>query len=663
MIPMLLGSLVVALVVTALSSALLLALFPRFRSGERKEGHFRPDQSTGSYRVELRQGTDGQQKVKSIRPASATELPIVGGVAMLIGVTAATIGVAFWLGFNDMQWELLIILVGATLGFGAVGFVDDWCKVHRGVGITELQKFAGVLFFALAAAVALNRLIVFPHLSARLAYPPYRDIPWLGNVLVHTQYAWIIFFILMTATVATTTSLAVDFADGMDGLGGGLLVSAALSFAAILLGQENDELWPAAICALAIAGAAMGFLPFNWPSSWKAKSPAFGSRRARIIMGDTGSLSLGGLLALVAVISRNEFVLIFIGGVFVLEGLSALISARILVRFYRRFLVLERFNSGRGFAHTEFPLPFLATPMHHHFDLLNWDRKRLVYGAWLLGAGLGVLGFASMSGTFTWERYLARFAALLLIVFIWQTGAWSRSFFIGLARQPGAPEQEPARLALYYGFPFKLFGRKLNGRIDITEVTNEALASPAERLLLWQRMPVFDARAILGYICYRAGSLEDARRVWARLPTLNLKYRPEIAEMLADVRLTLAVESDAALDDGDDGGEAGAPSDPDASPGEPSDPFLADPNKTLATAMPLLRDGPGAQTNPRGVSAYGPLQTVALDGSSPSQPSADDATDSALWSATAWSAARSGAHPIPDSSDASGTPSDPRGDE
>ena len=87
---------------------------------------------------------------------------------------------------------------------------------------------------SLAAAIALNRLIVppyFAHLTARLAYPPYSDMPVLGGILVHAHFAWIVFFLLLTVAVCGTTSLAVDFADGMDGLCGGLAVSAALSFA------------------------------------------------------------------------------------------------------------------------------------------------------------------------------------------------------------------------------------------------------------------------------------------------------------------------------------------------------------------------------------------------------------------------------------------------
>ncbi len=435
----------------------------------------------------------------------------------------------------------------AAVGYGAVGFVDDWRKVHLDAGLTEIQKAAGVLLVSLGAAVALNRYIVTGPLSARFAYPPYSDFPLLGTLLKDAHFAWIIFFLLMTATVASATSLAVDFSDGLDGLAGGLLLSAALSFAAILLGEGAPDLWAPAIVVLAIAGAAAGYLPFNWPSSWKARGAGRGRRRAALIMGDSGSLAMGGILALVAVIARLEFVLLFIGGVFVLEGVSALVSARILVRFFRRFLYMERFGASRGFAHTELPLPFLATPMHHHYDLLGWDRKRLVYGAWLLGAGLGLLGVASVIGTFTWERYLARFAALLVIIMVWQIGPWTRSYFIGLTRATKAAP-DARHLALYYGYPFRLFGRPLSSQVDITSVTPEALDTPAEKLTLWQRISGFDARSILGYYCYRTGDFDDALRIWAKIPRANLAKRPEIAEMLAEVRHAIALRATDALD-------------------------------------------------------------------------------------------------------------------
>ncbi len=628
-IVMLLVALVVALGVSAVACLLALLLFPWFRSGERKEGHFRADQSSGSIKVDTRKGLS---KLRATR-ANSNELPLVGGPAMILAILVAGVGAGYFLQLEQPQWELLITLLLATVCYGIIGFLDDWRKVQRGEGISEIQKGAGVLFVSLAAAVALNRLVVSPRLSARLAYPPYVDIPLLGHVLKDVHFAWIIFFLVMTALIVSGTSLAVDFSDGMDGLGGGLLLSSALSFAAILLGEGGKDLWPGAIAVLALAGAAAGFLPFNWPSSWKARNMGWGPRRAKIIMGDSGSLALGGLLALVAVISRLEFVLIFIGGVFVLEGLSALISARILVRFFRRFLRLERYNSsGRGFPHTEFPLPFLATPMHHHFDLLGWDRKRLVYGAWLLSAGLGLLSVASVIGTFTWERYLARFAAFLVLVFVWQSGPWTRSFFIGLSKVSSTSPTAPRFLTLYYGFPFKLFGRPLFARVDSTDVQERELETAAERLSLWQRMSVFDARSVLGYYCYRAGALEDAQRIWGRIPKGNLEWRPEIAELLAEVRHTLALQADNA-----DGALVKATSSARNTFGRG---FIShDPNATVSVQM-LLR--PPDATNTNDDSPH-PFAYEANDASS-SNETADRAeaqnaqTGAPLWRAPVWAA-------------------------
>ncbi len=584
---MLLGAVAIAFGATAVACLIGLALFPWFRSGERKQGHFRADQSTGGFRVDASKGL----KKLTARSASSNELPLVGGVAIVIGIVAAATAAGLLAQLSLAQWTLLGVLLLAVVGYGLVGFVDDWMKVHRGVGISEAQKAAGVLVVSLAAGVAINRLVLPQPLSARLAYPPYKDIPGLGHLLVDAHFAWIAFFVLMTAVVASVTALAVDFADGMDGLCGGLMIPAALSFAAILLSDPGYKpLLPAAIAALAIAGASAGYLPFNWPSSWKARNLGWGKRRAKIIMGDTGSLAMGGLLALVAVVARLEFVLLFIGGVFVLEGLSALISARILVKFFRKFLFLERFGTSRGFAHTEFPLPFLATPMHHHYDLLNWDRKRLVYGAWALGAGLGLLGIASTIGQFTWERYLARFVAFLVIVAVWQAGPWTKSFFIGLSRPKGAPRESPRHLALYYGLPYRLFGHNLYRRIDTTDVTEHALESPADRLTLWQRMSVFDARALLGYYCYRADAFEDAQRVWSKLQPLNLEYRPEIRDMLVEVKHTLALAADETVN---------------LSPAPESGPLAQgggrpyDPGRTTSTQMPIppdLRSSRGGST-------------------------------------------------------------------
>ena len=542
MILLLLSAFGAALIVSALACLVALQLFPWFRSGERKTGDFRPDQSgggSGSQQIEIASG----QARRSQARLSSSELPLVGGAAMVLAVVAACAVAGFLLNFSLSAWELLGVLMAAFLGFALVGFIDDARKVYKGSGISELQKFIGVFLVAAAAAAGLNRLLTSPALSARLAYSPYKDLPFLGSVLVNVHYTWLAFFLILTVGVTTTTALAVDFSDGVDGLAGGLLLSASLSYAVILLDEGASVLWPLTIGLLAIAGATLGYLPFNWPSSWRGGANANGKRRAKLIMGDTGSLALGGVLALIAIVSRLELLLILIGGAFVLEGISALMQGRILVRIFRQFLFVERFDSAKGFPHTEFPLPFLATPMHHHYELLGWDRRRLVYGAWLLGAGLGVLGIASVMGPFTWERYLARFAGFLLLLLVWQVGPWTHTFFVGLTpTKKGAPDA-PRFLALYYGAPFKLFGWPLYARIDVTHATRDAFATTAERLSLWQLMNVFDARSLLGYYAYQADQLEDAIRIWGRIPKTNLRMRPEISQLLTESRHRLALET------------------------------------------------------------------------------------------------------------------------
>lgn len=634
MVFMLGAAFVLALVVSVVACALGLGLFPWFRSGERKEDAYRAGQSTGGYTIERRR----RGKRHTLR-VSTSELPLVGGPAMLLAVLVAGGVLGVRLGMNYDQWVLLGILLVAMLGYGLVGFVDDALKYRRGSGISELQKFAGVGAVSLGAAVALNRLIVSGRLSARFAYPPYSDVPALGSLLQHVHFAWIVFFLLMTATVATSTSLSSDFSDGIDGLCGGLLLSASLAFAVILFNDGQADVYPLILVSLGVAGAALGYLPFNWPSSWKPRGQGHGKRRARLIMGDTGSLALGGVLALVAVMSRLELLLIIIGGVFLLEGVSALISARILVRFFRRFLVVERFKSSRGFSHSEFPLPFLGTPMHHHFDLLNWDRKRLVYGAWLLGALLGLLGVASVIGQFTWQRYLARLVGLGVVVSVWQLGPRTRSFFIGLTNGRSPKSQQAGHLALCYGYPFKLFGRRLFGYIDMTKIAPDALATPGEQLSLWQRMSVFDARALLGYYCYRAGDDADAYRIWDRIPDANLKLRPEIAELLAEVRHRLALDQEDELGDeataerpklAMDGAVSAATDDPARGQWR-----MAAPPSPASTAP--------ASTLPAGAAPG--LQPT--DAGAPQPPDAPDAPENGtpLWTPGTWSVASSGIFP------------------
>ncbi len=517
-------------------------LFPTFRSGEHKPGMHRHDLPVGG------------REVKTI------ELPLVGGPAFTLAMVCVGLVAGYLLNFKQDQWTLLFIGLGATVGFMLVGFIDDWNKVFSKEGISERAKFSGV--FLVSAAAALLYFFLLP--GGRESYSPYKDLPLLGNLLCgahpiinpqnidapcpvipgHIQYfGWMIFFILLTGSIGSITSLSVDFSDGLDGLAGGLVFSAALAFGIIVTGIINPEHSGGIVLevmSLLCAAAVLGYLPWNWPSSWAARRKGTAKRRSSIIMGDSGALALGGILAMIAVFSRQESSLYLIGGAFVLEGLSALVQSRMLTRFFRHRMKVLRFaNTSTFVPHTEFPLPFLATPLHCHFDLLGWDRRRLVYGAWALGACFALLGVMAGLAPISWERYLGRILALILAWGIWSSGSWSKRYFVG--KHP-AERTRRRRLALYYGYPYRIMGMNLYHLVEIIEASEDVIETPAEELALWQRMNIFDARSMLGLYCYRAGYYPAALAQWTRIPEKNRALRPEIARLLAEVDTRIALE-------------------------------------------------------------------------------------------------------------------------
>jgi UDP-N-acetylmuramyl pentapeptide phosphotransferase/UDP-N-acetylglucosamine-1-phosphate transferase len=513
-------------VASMLLCGIAMKLFPKFRSGEYKPGPHRSDLPAGG------------REIKTI------ELPLVGGPAFTLALLATGITAGYLLDFNVDQWKLLLIGLGTTAGYMIIGFVDDWHKVYSKEGIRERSKFISVMAISMGAAFLYFWLVP----SGRQPSTLYAQLPIIGSlvnliIVNHIDYAWLLFLMLMTGVIGTMTSLSVDFSDGLDGLAGGLVFSAALAFGIIVTGIINgphSEGLVVELLSLLCAGSVLGFLPWNWPSSWAARRGS-AKRRAKIYMGDSGALALGGLLAMVAIFARQEILLLMVGAAFVLEGLSALISARILTPFFRKRLQMLRFANMRDtyIPHTEFPRPFLATPLHHHFDLLGWDRRRLVYGAWALGACFGILGVMIGIAPFTWQRYLARIAVLIVAWIIWSSGSWTRRYFIG--KHP-AERTRRRRLALFYGFPYSIMGIKLCHLVEIIEASEDVIETPAEEAVLWQRITIYDARGLLGLFCYRAGYYPAALAQWTRIPEGNRALRPEIARLLAEVDNRLALE-------------------------------------------------------------------------------------------------------------------------
>ncbi len=541
---------------TALSVLLCYAaktLFPRFRSGEFKPGLHRADLQPGFHRSDL---PASGREIKTI------ELPLVGGPALILAMVFTGLAAGFFLKFTHDQWTLLLIGLGMTFGYAIVGFVDDWFKVFSKEGLSERAKFAGLIIVSVVAA-----LFYFFLLNAgKQPYTPFTDLPIIGPLLcpgpnnlhpnqpplpycikpVHfgqlAYFVWLLLIMMITSVIGSFTALSVDFSDGLDGLAGGLVFSSAIAFGIIITGNiAKPEGVVLELMSLLCAASTLGYLPWNWPSSWAARRGT-AKRRAKIYMGDSGALGLGAILAMIAIFSREESLLPMIGAAFVLEGLSALLQSRVLTRrVFRHHLQMLRFASSnhKGIPHTEFPLPFLATPLHHHFDLIGWDRRRLVYGAWALGACFAILGVMVGLAPETWERYLGRILVLILAWLLWSSGSWTRRYFVG--KHP-AERSRRRRLALYYGYPYRLLGLNLYHRVEIIEASEDVIETPAEELALWQRMNIFDARAMLGLYCYRAGYFPAALVQWTRIPESNRAFRPEIARLLAEVENRIALE-------------------------------------------------------------------------------------------------------------------------
>ena len=291
--------------------------------------------------------------------------PTMGGLMFLAGITVSTL---LWADLSNVYiWASLLV----TLGFGFLGFMDDYAKVTK-------QSSAGVsgrmrlVIEAVLAMLAVYLMVRFgqpspenAHLSTSLAFPIFKralvDLSW--------------FYLAFGAFVIVGASNAVNFTDGLDGLATVPVMIAAATFGLIaylvgnfvFAGYLELHFVPgvgemAVFCA-AIVGSGLGFLWYNAPP-------------ARIFMGDCGALSLGGALGAVAVATKHEIVLAIVGGLFVVETVSVIIQ----VLWFKR--------TGRRV--------FLMAPIHHHFERLGWSEPTVVIRFWVVAIMLAMLGLATL---------------------------------------------------------------------------------------------------------------------------------------------------------------------------------------------------------------------------------------------------------------------------
>jgi phospho-N-acetylmuramoyl-pentapeptide-transferase len=285
--------------------------------------------------AKLRQFQIGQQ-IREEGPRSHESkrgTPTMGGVLVLLSVVISTL---LW---SDLSVAYVWIAVGATLAFGAIGFWDDFLKVKRrhNLGLTGRQKLALQFLAAFGFGLALRYLTTY---STQLSVPFFKTF--------EPEITWPLYLLVFAPIVVVGFSNAVNLTDGLDGLAISVTVvtAAALTGFTYVSGHarladylglaHNPGISELTIFCAALTGASLGFLWFNAPP-------------AEVFMGDVGALGIGGAIGAIAVMIKQEFLLVMIGGVFVIEAVSVILQVASFKLFHRRI--------------------FKMTPIHHHFEL------------------------------------------------------------------------------------------------------------------------------------------------------------------------------------------------------------------------------------------------------------------------------------------------------
>ncbi len=289
--------------------------------------------------------------------------PTMGGVLIIVSTAVPTL---LW---ADLTNPFILLSLFALVGFAAIGFIDDYAKVskQRNLGLTAKKKIYFQVFVSLAVGVSL--LVLTTH----SAYSTQLMIPFLKRVrpdlvihsLINSRHFWplaFVPFLVFVGVVIVGSSNAVNLTDGLDGLAIGCTVIAAGALTVLTYVSSNSrwaiyldiqyipKVGELTVFCGALVGASLGFLWYN-------------AHPAEIFMGDVGSLSLGGTLGVVAVIIKQEILLFFVGGIFVLEAVSVILQVGSFKLRGKRI--------------------FRMAPIHHHFELLGWSESKVIVRFWI----------------------------------------------------------------------------------------------------------------------------------------------------------------------------------------------------------------------------------------------------------------------------------------
>jgi len=290
--------------------------------------------------------------------------PTMGGVLIVLSTAVPTI---LW---ADLTNPFILLSLFALLAFAAIGFIDDYAKVlkQRNLGLTAKKKLALQVLVSLVVGVSLLVLVTRNAYTTQLVFPFLKRLhpDLVIHSLLKSPRLWFLAFVpflFFVVVVIVGSSNAVNLTDGLDGLAIGCTVIAAGALTVLTYVSSNSR-WAAyldiqyiprvgelTVFCGALVGASLGFLWYN-------------AHPAEIFMGDVGSLSLGGTLGVVAVIIKQEILLFFVGGIFVLEAVSVILQVGSFKLRGKRI--------------------FRMAPIHHHFELLGWSESKVIVRFWIV---------------------------------------------------------------------------------------------------------------------------------------------------------------------------------------------------------------------------------------------------------------------------------------
>ena len=285
-----------------------------------------------------------QQKIsvfvaETLRKKDGT--PTMGGLIFIVPTVVATLGLLIT-GKIPYTSNLGIVLL-VFIGYAFIGFLDDFLSIkkHNNEGLTTYQK----LFLQVLIAVAF--FYIYMESGGQTSWV-------VGTLHIDIEMGWL--YGLFILFVLVGASNAVNLTDGLDGLAGGLSAIAFVAFSLISLMVGFEDI---GIFSLILVGSIVGFLIYN-------------THPAKVFMGDTGSLALGGVMGAIAILTHRELTLLVVAGIFVIETLSVIIQV-FWVQVFKRKL-------------------FLMTPLHHHFEKLGWEETDIVKLFWVFGLILAMAG-------------------------------------------------------------------------------------------------------------------------------------------------------------------------------------------------------------------------------------------------------------------------------